>query len=154
MRCPDPAPAAPSLRAHAGERVAQTVAELAEKHGADRVVGRAADVSDGADVRALAEFAKAEFGKVDMGGGHVSFGGVPPGLPVATCFARPHPARPHPTLPHPALPHPARPHPAILQSGHLYHQPLTSFPPADLPAQDQQCGQQRLPVRSTYLVNR
>ncbi|KAG1670952.1 hypothetical protein FOA52_011387 [Chlamydomonas sp. UWO 241] len=47
-------------------RVAEAVAELAEKYGTDRVKGQACNVSDGVEVRALAEYAKGALGKVDL----------------------------------------------------------------------------------------
>jgi NAD(P)-dependent dehydrogenase (short-subunit alcohol dehydrogenase family) len=59
------------------ERVAETVATLAAKHGAARVCGFAADVAAAADVDALASFAVAQMGGVDVWINNAGSNGAP-----------------------------------------------------------------------------
>eukprot|EP00198_Chlamydomonas_reinhardtii_P012010 XP_001701347.1 predicted protein [Chlamydomonas reinhardtii] len=49
-----------------GDRVSETVAELAAQYGADRVKGLAVDVSAPGQARQLADFAAQELGRVDI----------------------------------------------------------------------------------------
>lgn len=54
------------ITSRSDERVQQTVAELAQQFGADRVKGRACNVGVSSDVVALADWAKSEFGTIDI----------------------------------------------------------------------------------------
>ncbi|KAF5839601.1 hypothetical protein DUNSADRAFT_380 [Dunaliella salina] len=54
------------ITSRSDERVQQTVAELAQQFGADRVKGRACNVGIPSDVVALADWAKSEFGTIDI----------------------------------------------------------------------------------------
>lgn len=49
-----------------GDMVAEAVQELGEEYGADRVAGRACNVSKAGQVRELADFAKERFGRIDL----------------------------------------------------------------------------------------